>query len=410
MSFYEDLFNQLLTWKKIDTHEHFLPQNTYQDHSDILFAILRESYLPWIIYGARDHNIVTITRDGLLQGMKKIPASAFLRYIIEAFHYMYGFSDDELNEKNWDQLSQRIRESYSKNNMLDHWIFDKLNIEKVVHDRYWKLGEFDIDLSHFYPVLRIDPLFYGYSKVKLNHDRMNPHIEAAKQGIYIETFDEYLSYIDQLFKNGIAKGIGTMKCAVAYDRTLRFERVEREQAERAFYKKDGTELSFEVRDFQDYIFHYCLQKAADYRLPVQIHTGPGKAFETAASHLGNIFEEYHELKISLFHGSFPWVGEPGAMSLFYPNLYLDLVWLPVMSPTYAVLALSEWLETTGGARIMMGGDSWNAEGAVGSILYNLKTIAYVLTEKVEKKYLSRSSAEQIGKMILYDNPKEFLSR
>lgn len=410
MSFYEDLFNQLLTWKKIDTHEHFLPQNTYQDHSDILFTILRESYLPWIIYGARDHNIVTITRDGLLQGMKKIPASAFLRYIIEAFHYMYGFSDDELNEKNWDQLSQRIRESYSKNNMLDHWIFDKLNIEKVVHDRYWKLGEFDIDLSHFYPVLRIDPLFYGYSKVKLNHDRMNPHIEAAKQGIYIETFDEYLSYIDQLFKNGIAKGIGTMKCAVAYDRTLRFERVEREQAERAFYKKDGTELSFEVRDFQDYIFHYCLQKAAEYHLPVQIHTGPGKAFESAASHLGNIFEEYHELKISLFHGSFPWVGEPGAMSLFYPNLYLDLVWLPVMSPTYAVLALSEWLETTGGARIMMGGDSWNAEGAVGSILYNLKTIAYVLTEKVEKKYLSRSSAEQIGKMILYDNPKEFLSR
>lgn len=98
------------------------------------------------------------------------------------------------------------------------------------------------------------------------------------------------------------------------------------------------------------------------------------------------------------------------MSLFYPNLYLDLVWLPVMSPSYAVMALSEWIETAGGARIMMGGDSWNAEGAVGSLLYNLKTIARVLAEKVENKYLSRSSAEQIGKMILYDNPKEFLSR
>ena len=93
MSLYEDLFNQLLIWKKIDTHEHFLPQNTYQDHPDILFAILRESYLPWIVYGARDHNTITVTREGLLQGMKKIPASAFLRYIIEAFQYMYGFSD-----------------------------------------------------------------------------------------------------------------------------------------------------------------------------------------------------------------------------------------------------------------------------------------------------------------------------
>ncbi len=410
MSFYEDLFNQLLTWKKIDTHEHFLPQNTYQDHPDILFAILRESYLPWIVYGARDHNTITVTREGLLQGMKKIPASAFLRYIIEAFQYMYGFSDDEINQDNWEQLSQLIRESYSKKNMLDYWIFDKFNVEKVVHDRYWKLGEFDIDQSHYFAVFRIDPLFCGYSKEKLNHDRMNPHIEAAKQGIHIETFDEYLAYIDHLFKKAVAEGIGTMKCAVAYDRTLRFEKVKKEQAEKAFYKKDGTELSSEVRDFQDYVFYYCLQKAADHHLPVQIHTGPGKAFETAASHLGNIFEEFHDLKISLFHGSFPWVGEPGAMSLFYPNLYLDLVWLPVMSPSYAVMALSEWIETAGGARIMMGGDSWNAEGAVGSLLYNLKTIARVLAEKVENKYLSRSSAEQIGKMILYDNPKEFLSR
>jgi len=410
MSFYEDLLNQLITWKKIDTHEHFLPQETYQNHPDILFAILRESYLPWIVYGARDHNTVTITREDLLQGMKKIPASAFLRYIIEAFQFMYGFSDEEINEKNWDELSQLIQESYLQKNMLEYWIFEKLNVEKVVHDRYWKFGEFDIDLNHYFPVLRIDPLFCGYSKVKLNHDRMNPHIEVEKQGIYLETFDEFLSFIDLLFKKGTAQGIGTMKCAVAYDRTLRFERVERQQAEKAFYKKDGTELPSEVRDFQDYIFHYCLQKAVEYHLPVQIHTGPGKAFQTAASLLGNIFEEYHDLKISLFHGSFPWVGEPGAMSLFYPNLYLDLVWLPVMSPTYALLALSEWIETSGGTRIMMGGDSWNAEGAVGSILYNLKTIAQVLAEKVEKKYLSRSSAEQIGKMILYDNPKEFLSR
>ena len=140
--------------------------------------------------------------------------------------------------------------------MLEYWIFEKLNVEKVVHDRYWKFGEFDIDLNHYFPVLRIDPLFCGYSKVKLNHDRMNPHIEAEKQGIHLETFDEFLSFIDLLFKKGTAQGIGTMKCAVAYDRTLRFERVERQQAEKAFYKKNGTELPSEVRDFQDYIFRY----------------------------------------------------------------------------------------------------------------------------------------------------------
>ena len=408
MSVYEDLFAQLVQWKKIDTHEHFFPQSHFQNSFDMLFAILQTSYLPWIIYGARDLNSVTMTREELLRGMKKIPGSAFLRYLMDAFGYMYDFTDECITEKNWETLSQIIRENYSNYDMLERWIFDKLNVKKVVLDRYWRPGDFDVDLQRFSPALRIDLLFYGFCRNQFDHDRMNPRVRAEEQGIKIQTFDDYLNYIDQLFQKGVDQKVGTVKCAIAYDRTLRFDNVERERAQKAFYKEDGLELPSEIKDFQDYIFHYCLRKAIDHHLPVQIHTGPGKAFQTAASHLGNIFEEYHDLKISLFHGSFPWVGEPGAMSLFYPNLYLDLVWLPVMSPTYAFLALSEWIETTGGSRIMMGGDSWNAEGAVGSILYNLKTIAQVLAEKVDKKYLSRSSAEEIGKMILWDNPREFL--
>ena len=103
------------------------------------------------------------------------------------------------------------------------------------------------------------------------------------------------------------------------------------------------------------------------------------------------------------------MGEPGAMALFYPNLYLDLVWLPLLSPTFSRLALSEWIETTGGARIMMGGDSWNVEGAVGSILFNLETMARVLGEMVDTGYLSVTDAQEIGKMVLWSNPEEFFA-
>jgi len=58
---------------------------------------------------------------------------------------------------------------------------------------------------------------------------------------------------------------------------------------------------------------------------------------------------------------------------------------------------------------MMGGDSWNVEGAVGSLLFNLETIAQVLGEMVETGYLSMADAQEIGKMILWDNPREFFA-
>lgn len=95
------------------------------------------------------------------------------------------------------------------------------------------------------------------------------------------------------------------------------------------------------------------------------------------------------------------------MSLFYPNLNIDLVWLPIMSPSFGEMALTQWLETTGGQRIMMGGDSWNVEGAVGSILENLEVISRVLARLERKGYLSKSTAWQIAQMILWDNPREF---
>ena len=58
---------------------------------------------------------------------------------------------------------------------------------------------------------------------------------------------------------------------------------------------------------------------------------------------------------------------------------------------------------------MMGGDSWNVEGAVGSIIYNLETISRVLGEMVEDGYLAKNTALELGKRILWDNPREFFA-
>ncbi len=373
--FSQELFSLFLESPKIDTHEHLLPPKQFRENPDILLSILERSYLSWILSGTTGKSS-GLTREELLSRLKTIPASSFYRYLIRAFQFMYEFRENSLNRENWEGLSQQIRESYEKDDMIKKWLSGRLNIQKIILDRYWIVGDFQVDREIFSPVLRLDPFFFGYSREARDHDGQSPYFYADREGIQV-------------------------------DRGLSFNQVTRTKAEVAFYRKAGEETPEEIVNFQDFIFHYSFQKAEELGLPVQIHTGPGKAFQTAPSLLGPILEEYRTVKVSLFHGGFPWVGEPGAMALFYPHLYLDLVWLPLLSPAFSRLALREWLETTGGARIMMGGDSWNVEGAVGSILFNLETMARVLGEMVDTGYLSMNEAQEIGKMILWDNPREF---
>ena len=62
-------------------------------------------------------------------------------------------------------------------------------------------------------------------------------------------------------------------------------------------------------------------------------------------HLVNLFIEYREAKFDLFHGGYPYTGELLALAKNFPNVYLDLCWLHIISPTAAVCMLHEAIET-----------------------------------------------------------------
>ncbi|HSV31952.1 MAG TPA: amidohydrolase family protein [Atribacteraceae bacterium] len=404
---YRELFNDFINHPKIDSHEHLLPQASYQGKDDILFSILEKSYLPWICFGARDLYTTTCQKIDLRQRISTVPASSFYRYLLKAFDFMYGFRGDLLDDAEWETLRLAIEKEYAREQTIDKWLRNRLSIRRIVWDPYWAVGEYEADQALFVPVLRIDPYFFGFSASARDHDGNTPYRPGEEKERDICTFDDYLALIDRRFAEGLQAGITSLKCAIAYDRGLDFPPVTRERARRAFEREDGKEEAGEINDFQNFIFHYFLEKAVERNLPIQIHTGPGKAFQGAAFRLGIVFEIYRSVKISLLHGGFPWVGEPGAMAHFYPNLFIDLAWLPLLSPTCADLALTQWIEATGGSRIMLGGDSWNAEGAVGSLLYNLECLSRVLTGFVERRYLSLPTARDIGHLILWGNPVEF---
>jgi predicted TIM-barrel fold metal-dependent hydrolase len=212
----------------------------------------------------------------------------------------------------------------------------------------------------------------------------------------------------------LADGAVGIKIGMAYRRIIRFEKVARADAERLFNRIAthlGEGLSWEeARPLQDYIIHEIIRAAIERNLPIQIHTGLQEGNENILSnsnpmHLVNLFIEYREAKFDLFHGGYPYTGEALALAKNFPNVYLDLCWLHIISPAAGARMLHEAIETVPANKIFaFGGDFIIPEGAYGHSVIARKVVTDVLTEKVMDGYLTEDEALRLARLILRENP------
>ena len=157
------------------------------------------------------------------------------------------------------------------------------------------------------------------------------------------------------------------------------------------------------------MMHRLIELARKYNKPIQIHTGlqagDGNYIENSnPTHLANLFLKYRDVKFVLFHGGYPFDGELASLAKNFQNVYIDLCWLYIISPSYSYRYLHEWLETIPANKIMgFGGDYHNAENVYGHLLFAKEIIGNVLIEKVRDGYFSEEEAKTIATMILYDN-------
>jgi predicted TIM-barrel fold metal-dependent hydrolase len=159
------------------------------------------------------------------------------------------------------------------------------------------------------------------------------------------------------------------------------------------------------------MFHWIIQKSIHYDLPIQIHTGylagNGNNLENGKPvKLNNLFLKYPEARFVLFHGGYPWTGEYAALGKMFPNVYLDIVWLPQISREKAVLALDEMLDCVPYNKFFWGGDCAFIEESVGSLEYGKEVLAEVLASRIERGLLTDDVAFDIVKKVLRENAVE----
>lgn len=331
---------------------------------------------------------------------ERIRATGYGTCLRIAIRDLFGVPD--LNERTYAHLSDAIRNS-RRAGWYRHVLKERAGIALSIQDDYRTA----VDRALFAPVVRLEHFACATTRGDLRN------IEADT-GRSIHSLGELVQAMHVALDRDLRAGAVGIKIGIAYRRTIRFETVPRSDAERVFarlFSHLGEGPSWdEARPMQDYMFHQIIRAAVDRGVPVQVHTGlqegNGNLLENSNPlHLAKLCLEYSQAAFDLFHGGFPFMGEAISLAKNFSNVFLDLCWLYIISPTAAGRMLHESIETVPANKIFaFGGDFIIPEGAYGHSVMARRVVSQVLTEKVEGGYLTEEEAAALARRILRENP------
>lgn len=305
------------------------------------------------------------------------------------------------------------------------FMLEKANNPCVLQDGHFRPGNEDTIESAKYPdyyrfAWRMDDILSIYDGGPI------ATLEKAT-GVSILSVDDLVKAANANIDTFKASGkLAAIKIGIAYSRDLVVQDPTHHAAEQAFNRIRNRKLFYdgvqqntaavsalEARPLADYMFHCLMKRANDENLPVQIHTGYlagnwGSLGGTKALHLIPIFEKYRHVRFDIFHASWPWVSELGAIAKNYPNVYPDMCWAWTMNPSESERALSQWLDGVPYNKIFgYGADTRWPWCNVGYSIQARKGIARVLEEKIAAGYFSQATARDVAEAIMIENGKTF---
>jgi hypothetical protein len=278
----------------------------------------------------------------------------------------------------------------------------KCGYEKIIIDTYWNPGSNNGHPELFSPTYRINPFIAGYSKEARDHNGNNPY-DFYKEDI--QNIDEYVLYLKRIITLKKNEGCIALKSALAYDRSLDFTEVKKEKAQKAFGHGGHLVTKEDIKNFGDYIFFEICKLAAELDLPLQCHTGTGIYLKTNAMQLFEVIGKNPETKFVLFHGGYPWIEDVCALAQYFPNVYPDICWMPLLETPATIRLLDSLVEICLSDRVCWGCDTWTSEESYGSLLAVRYILAKVLSQKVIDCYFTLNDAKEIAGNILYNNAK-----
>jgi hypothetical protein len=315
------------------------------------------------------------------------------------------YNVEGISSETYQTLSQRMKERNRER--LYPWVLKEMSGIDV---SILNMGSYDVDKSLFVPVLEFNDILRAT-------DRTDVEAIGRSEGGLIHNLKDLCNVVRAKFDRLQGAVVG-VKIPTAYNRSIFFEKTTFSEAEEAFNEIYRTRLFKRIEvppkgdkrvpadvgvekliPMQNYLVHLIVQEAEARRLPIQIHTGFQEGNEniithSKPTHLVNLFMEYKDALFDVFHGGWPYCGELGALAKNFPNVYIDMCWMYVISDSRARSALSEWLDEVPANKIMgFGGDYAFIEGVYGHA-----------ASKVDERTFSIDEAKKYATWLLRDNP------
>lgn len=360
----------------------------------------------------------------------RIRNTGYSKVLIRAANDLFDIED--INATTWRKLSEEISASNVEgryHQVLKTWG----NFERcILQELHWRAEEFgeevprDIDTELFAPVAMFDRFAMISSRRSATLPGGSvypPGLDSIGEefGERIHSLDHLLDMLDLAFEREAEKGVVGVKCALAYHRSLEFDRPGKNEAERLFngilthYEGHGARpptMAYgwdQLKPFQNYMMHQIVQRSIDHGLPVQFHTGLQEGVGnilaySKPTHLTNLFMQYPDAKFVVFHAGFPFARDAAVLAKSFPNVYVDLCWIWSLGFGVARRILDEWIEVLPSTKILaFGGDYMFLEGAYAVSRIAREGVARLLASRVEDGYFGETEAIGIAIRILREN-------
>jgi hypothetical protein len=402
----------------VDVHEHHMPE-VLLSHEVNLAQLFQQSYAGWT--QARPYALPSERRESdpmlavpgpttweaLAPYLEGSGASSFVRQLVRAVTELYGDGETEITRDNWEALDAAVRRHHQRPDWCPE-VLRRAGIERLITDPYSDplldarraLGE------NYNSVLRINAFACGWHPVSRDHNDNCAHVLLRRLGLEPASFEDYLAALEKLVDSLALRHQVALKNALAYDRDVAFDEPDENLARQAWGK--AAPPPAERKAFSDLVVDRLCAMAGERDVPVQMHLGTGIIRGSHPLQAAGLIERHPRTRFLLMHLAYPWSRELLGLAFVYRNIWLDLTWSLLLSPTHFKLALHEAIEVLPDeSRMMFGGDNWHVEETYGTMKLARQLIGEVLEEKVGGGYFGREDAQRLGARILRENAIRF---
>jgi uncharacterized protein len=402
----------------IDVHEHHIPDILLNRDVNLL-QIFQQSYAGWT--QARPYPLPSESREedpmlaatapttweALAPYLEHSGSSSFVRNQVCALCELYEIT--EITRENWWALDGAVRERHQDPNWPKE-VLRRARIERIITDPYTDplLNARTTLGDNYHSVMRINAFAVGWHPDSRDHNGNSAHALLKRLNLSPTSFDEYIDALDPLVSGMPARRQVALKNALAYDRDISFDEPNARLARAAWGKTSPS--AEERKAFGDFIVDRLCAVAAKHDIPVQMHLGTAIIRGSHPLNAASLIERHPRTRFLLMHLAYPWSRDLLAMAFVYRNIWIDLTWSWLLSPSHFKHAFHEAIEILPDeSRMMLGGDNWHVEETYGAMKSARRLIGEVLEEKITLEYFTTADAERLAEKIFRNNALDFFN-